>query len=55
MTDQQPLPGEAPLPLDGDEPDQYPEPPADRQTERWARVADFARDRERAIADGEVR
>jgi hypothetical protein len=40
---------------DGDDPAQYPEPPAGRQHERWALHADFARDRERAIADGEFR
>lgn len=33
----------------------YPEPNAERQTERWALLADFARDRERAIADGQMR
>jgi hypothetical protein len=38
-----------------DDPYQYPEPPADRQREAWARVEDFDRDRERAIAGGEVR
>ena len=33
----------------------FPEPPDARQGERWALLADFARDRERAIAEGEMR
>jgi hypothetical protein len=45
------VPGEQPLPF----PEQFPEPHPDRQHERWALVADFTRDRERAIADGETR
>lgn len=33
----------------------FPEPHAEQQTHRWALLADFARDRERAIADKEIR
>ena len=33
----------------------YPEPPAERQVEAWALVADRARDQARALAEGEVR
>lgn len=33
----------------------FPEPRDEQQTHRWALLADFARDRERAIADKEMR